>query len=77
MESMSNPVPVFDIFGYCRGDERGEYDLNRRGIPLWRLDDVVRYFTSRGFDGILIERVSETEFVKRWDKYNPQEEDVL
>lgn len=56
---MSNPVPVYDVFGYMHG-EKEHLDCRRPGIPEWRLDDIVRYFTTRGYDGILIERRKES-----------------
>jgi len=51
--------PRFNVFGFMHG-EREDLDLNRRGIPAWRLHDAIDYFVSRGFDGILIERRTDT-----------------
>ena len=52
---MAHPVPVYDVFGYMHGEDEHR-DMRRPDIPQWRLHDIVDYFTSRGFDGILIER---------------------
>lgn len=55
------PVPSYDVFGYMHGD-REDLDLTRHGIPEWRLHDIVRYFTGRGYDGVLIERRKDTVY---------------
>lgn len=65
---MPNPVPLYDVYAYMSG-EHEDKDMRRPGIPEWRLHDVVRYFTFRGYDGILIERRGTTSFVGSRGEY--------
>lgn len=66
---MANPVPLYDVFGMMNGEDE-HLDMNRPGIPEWRLHDVVRYFTFRGYDKVLIERRGETDYSQASGEYS-------
>lgn len=46
---------TYNLFGYRHDDEEGEKDIQRHGIPHWRLPEAVNWAFSRGVDSLLID----------------------
>jgi hypothetical protein len=53
---------TWHLFAY-KHDEH-DSDEHRKGVPDWRVEDVVRWAQFRGYDAILLTREGETEFVR-------------
>ena len=53
---------TWHVFAYFHSDADGERDEHRRGVPDWRLEDVLRWARYRGYDAILLTRDGEEGF---------------
>ena len=50
-------VSVWHVFAYMDDDNEGRQD-ERRSVPDWQLEDVLRWCRFRGFDHIYLRRES-------------------
>ena len=57
-------VASWDVFAYMDADD-GTLDEHRLSVPEWRIEDVLRWCRSRGYDNIYLHRDTEPATFQR------------